>query len=81
MIWLCIGTDCLNMAISFIFLSQNMEVLGHLFPKKSFVGFALLFSLGKVAKFCKKKLRNMGKEIILGKYLVNMPNHEKFLKC
>jgi hypothetical protein len=53
-----------------------MEALGHLFPKKSFVGFALLFSLGKVAKFC-KKVRNMGKEIILGKYLVNMPNHKK----
>jgi hypothetical protein len=30
-----------------------------------------------MAKFC-KKLRNMGKEIILGKYVVNMPNHEKF---
>jgi hypothetical protein len=55
-----------------------MEVLGHLFPKKSFIGFGLLFSLGKVAKFCKKKKRNMGNEIILGKYLGHMPNHEKF---
>ncbi len=53
MIWLCIGTDCLNMVISFFFFSQNIEALGHLFPKKCFVGFALLCSFGKWQNFAK----------------------------
>jgi hypothetical protein len=76
MIWLCIGIDCLNIVISFFFSLSKCGSFGPSFSQKVLCRICTAFFFKQSGKILQKN-RNMGEEIILGKYLVNMPNHKK----
>ncbi len=79
-IWLCIGTDCLNMVISFFFSLSKYGGFGPSFSQKVLCRICIAFFFRQSGKILQKSTKH-GKGNYFGKISCKYAKSQKNLRC